>query len=516
MQKRQNMLLRIVKLISLKTQLTSEFKDNEKERSGRLSTKCSREERDSKSAAVAIPTDSYSGQEIKTPGIANQSMSVQPTVHKKIIQGMKGRGIDSQSKKENGEQYSNFTATIIPTVSSSSQDGKTPGIGNQATSVQPTVHKKVFQDIKRRGIERQSKNESREEYSNSSATDILAVSSSGQDGKYPRIANQATPVQLTVHKKVFKVSKRVGTDRQSKTESGEQRSTSPATAFLTVSSFGLDGKSPVIAFHATTTQPIIPRIDFRDSKREGVDRQSIMAKERQNSTSPEVSIPTVSTFAPDDTSPVIDVRVTATQPTVHRIDFRDSRREGVNRQSTVAKNRQNSTSPEVAIPTVSSFRPDGISPVIGIRVIASQPTVHQSYFQDLKPERIDKQSMSDSGEQYSRSTTVTTPTVSHLGNDGKSPVIGIEAMVNETTPRNYDCQPENPGIDATATRQSSPIAQRSSCCSTTYRRMVQKRRRVVNMNGNIRRVEGATQKRKYKYVWAGTILRAPVVDNDDE
>ena len=451
-----------MKLISLKTQLTSEFKDNEKEHSGRLSTKCSREERDSKSAAVAIPTDYYSGQDIKTPGIANQSMSVQPTVHKKIIQDMKRRGIDSQSKKESGEQYSNFSGTMIPTVSSSSQDGKTPGIGNQATSVQPTVHKKVFQDIERRGIERQSKNESGEEYSNSSATDILAVSSSGQEGKYPRIANQAAPVQLTVHKKVFKVSKREGTDRQSKKKSGEQQFTSPATAFPIVSSFGQDGRSAVIAFHATTTQPTVHRIDFRDSKREGVDRQSIIAKERQNSTLPEVSIP-----------------------------------------------------------TVSSFGPDGTSPVIGVRVTASQPTVHQSDFQDLKPEGIDKQSISDSGEQYSRSTTVTTPTVSHLGNDGKSPVIGIEAMVIETTPRNYDCQPANPGTDATATRQSSPIAQRPSCCSTTCgkfksRRMVQKRRRVVNMNGNIRRVEGATQKRKYKYVWAGTILRVPVVDNDDE
>ena len=341
MQKRQNMLLRIVKLISLKTQLTSEFKDNEKEHSGRLSTKCSREERDSKSAAVAIPTDYYSGQDIKTPGIANQSMSVQPTVHKKIIQDMKGRGIDSQSKKESGEQDSNFSGTMIPIVSSSSQDGKTPGISNQATSVQPTVHKKVFQDIERRGIERQSKNESGEEYSNSSATDILAVSSSGQEDKYPRIANQATPVQLTVHKKVFKVSKREGTDRQSKKKSGEQRFTSPATAFPIVSSFGQDGRSAVIAFHATTTQPTVHKIDFRDSKREGVDRQSIMVKERQNSTLPEVSIP-----------------------------------------------------------TVSSFGPDGTSPVIGVRVTASQPTVHQSDFQDLKPEGIDKQSISDSGEQF--------------------------------------------------------------------------------------------------------------------
>ena len=116
---------------------------------------------------------------------------------------------------------------------------------------------------------------------------------------------------------------------------------------------------------------------------------------------------------------------------------------------------------------------------------------------------------------------LTTTTVSHLGNDGKSPVIGIEAMVIEATPRNYDCQPANPGIDATATRQSSPIAQRSSCCSTTCskfksRRMDQKRRRVVNMNGNIRQVGGAIEKRKYEYVWAGTILRVPVVDNDDE
>ena len=116
---------------------------------------------------------------------------------------------------------------------------------------------------------------------------------------------------------------------------------------------------------------------------------------------------------------------------------------------------------------------------------------------------------------------LTTTTVSHLGNDGKSPVIGIEAMVIETSPRNYDCQPANPGIDATATRQSSPIAQLSSCCSTNCgkfksRTMDQKRKRVVKMNGNIRHVSCAIEKRKYKYVWAGTILRAPVVDNDDE
>ena len=59
----------------------------------------------------------------------------------------------------------------------------------------------------------------------------------------------------------------------------------------------------------------------------------------------------------------------------------------------------------MSIPTVSSFGPDGTSPVIAVRVTASQPTVHQSDFQDLKPEGIDKQSISDSDEQYSRSTT---------------------------------------------------------------------------------------------------------------
>ena len=339
-QKRQNMLLRILKYISLKTELTPEFKDNTNKSSGRLSTKCSREEGDSKSAAVAIPTDSYSGEGRRTPGIGNRATPVLPSVHEKVIQDVKRRGKEKQSKNDSGEQYSHSSATIIPTVSAaSSQDGKTPGIGNQATPVQPTVHKhliqdikrrrkdgqskkdsgeqyshssatkiqrvsfssqdgktpgignqvtpvqpsahkKVIQDIKLRGIERQYKKESGEEYSNSSTTDISTVSSSGQDGKYPRIANQATPVQLALHKRVFKVSKREGTDRQSKKKSGEQQFTSPATAFPIVSSFGQDGRSAVIAFHATTTQPIVHRIDFRDSKREGVDRQSIMAKER--------------------------------------------------------------------------------------------------------------------------------------------------------------------------------------------------------------------------------------------
>ena len=127
-------LLRILKYISLKTELTPEFKDNTNKSSGRLSTKCSREEGDSKSAAVAIPTDSYSGEGRRTPGIGNRATPVQPSVHEKVIQDVKRRGKEKQSKNDSGEQYSHSSATIIPTVSAaSSQDGKTPGIGNQAT-----------------------------------------------------------------------------------------------------------------------------------------------------------------------------------------------------------------------------------------------------------------------------------------------------------------------------------------------------------------------------------------------
>ena len=189
MQKRQDMLLRILKYISLKTELTPEFKDNTNKGSGRLSTKCSREEGDSKSAAVAIPTDSYSGEGRRTPGIGNRATPVQSPFHKNVIQDVKRRGKEKQSKKDSGVQYSHSSATIIPTVSASRQDGKTPGIGNQATPVQPTVHKHFIQDIKRRRKDGQSKKDSGEQYSHSSATKIQRVSFSSQDGKKKRPSN---------------------------------------------------------------------------------------------------------------------------------------------------------------------------------------------------------------------------------------------------------------------------------------------------------------------------------------
>ena len=235
-QKRQNMLLRIVKDTSMKNDLFSVFENNRVEGSVHSSTKCSGEKRDLKSAEVAIPTVSYSGQE-----------------------------------------------------------GKTPGFGNNASPIQPTLHNKVC------------------------------------------------------------VSEQEGMDTQSKKNSGEQPFTSPAIVFPTVYSVGLKENSPFFPLLTTSTQPTVQQNDFRASKHEGVNKQSIIDEDVQYSTVPQITLPTVSSLCLDGISPMICIYTTATQPIEHQNDFRDFKPEGIDRQFINDSGGQHSRLPTMYTPTVFSL-----------------------------------------------------------------------------------------------------------------------------------------------------------------
>lgn len=427
MQKRQNMLLRIVKLISLRTEPIFELKEHTKEGSVRLSTKCNGEQRDVESRAVTVFS---SGQNSKSPAFDIQATPIQPPIHKKVIQDTKRIGRDRHYKIESSEQYSKPAAVVTSTVSSSSPDGKSTATGFQSAS------------------------------------------------------------QSFVHKKKFQVSKPEETDRHSKTNCGEQYFTSPAMTVSTVSSLGRVEKSPMVVVNAPAIRPAVHENGFQDSEREGMYRQSSMEKDGQCSTSPEMAIQTVSSFGPNGTSQVISIHSTAKQPTVHENGFEDSKTEGKSRHSTKDRGEHCSKSPTMTIPTVSSFGPDSKSSVTDDKIVPVEPT--RSY--DCQPENpADIENCSFSEE---------------MRNDAK---IGQKDL--ESLPLN--------GFDATVTRQSPSYLQRPSNCSRSpscgkfkSRTKVQKRRRAVDVNGNVRKINRATQKRKYKYVWAGTILRVPVEDGE--
>ena len=154
--------------------------------------------------------------------------------------------------------------------------------------------------------------------------------------------------------------------------------------------------------------------------------------------------------------------------------------------------------------------------MICIYTTATRHTEHQNDFRDFKPEGIDRQFINDSGGQHSRSPTMYTATVFSLRQGGQLPVIGVQGLnlgdiktfsFSEEMRSNVAVVEKDlesfsfKGFNATTMRQSSPVTQRhsrySSACGRT---IVQKRREVVNMNGNIHKVSGTTQRRKYRYV----------------